>query len=165
MVKTGLGCAHRDAEDVGDLGELAALEMAENEQCTLLGSKTAEAALELIPIGDVDEIVARGRNLEGQDAKVQDSASLMGCLRETRAHDQAVKPGVESVRVAESGQVAPGGHQRVLDGILGPIDVAEDPLSDGVETVAADPDQIGKRLLITIPCRLDEIPFHRPQLR
>ena len=72
-----------------------------------------------------------------------------------------MEPGVESVRIAEPGQVTPGDHQRFLHGILGPIDVAEDPLGERVEAVATDADQVGVRLPVTVPCRLDEIAIHR----
>ena len=47
------------------------------------------------------------------------------------------------------GQVTPGDHQRVLHGILGPIDVAEDPLGERVEAVATDADQVGIGLPVT----------------
>src|SRR6478735_1833196 len=71
-----------------------------------------------------------------------------------------MQPRVESVRIAEPGQVAPGDHQRVLHGVLGPIDVAEDPVGDREEPVATDADQVGIRLPITAASRLDEIPIH-----
>ena len=48
-----------------------------------------------------------------------------------------MEPGVEPVRIAEPGKVAPGDHQRFLHGILGPVDVAKDPLGDREEAVAA----------------------------
>ena len=58
-------------------------------------------------------------------------------LRDAGADDEAVQPGVEAVRIAEPRQVAPGDHQRVLEGILGPIDIPEDPLRDREEAIAA----------------------------
>ncbi len=39
-----------------------------------------------------------------------------------------MQPSVESVRIAETPEVTPGDHQRVLQGILGPIDVPRDTL-------------------------------------
>ena len=53
-----------------------------------------------------------------------------------------MEPGVESVRIAEVRQVTPGDHQRILQGILGPIDVAEDPLGDRKESVLPSADQV-----------------------
>lgn len=71
-------------------------------------------------------------------------------------------PGVESVRIAEVRQVSPGDHQRVLQGILGPIDVAEDPLCDREEPVTPNADQVDVRLPIPVPCHLDEVTIHGP---
>jgi hypothetical protein len=72
-----------------------------------------------------------------------------------------MEPGVESVRIAEAGQVTPSDHQRFLQGILGPIDVAKDPLGERVEAVATAADQVSIRLPVTAPCRLDEISIRR----
>jgi hypothetical protein len=71
-----------------------------------------------------------------------------------------MEPRVEPIRIAESGQVVPGDHQRVLYGILGSVDIAEDPLGNRVEPVSARPDQVGVCLPIPAACRLYEIPIH-----
>lgn len=63
-----------------------------------------------------------------------------------------MEPRIEAVRIAESGKVTPGDHQRFLHGILGPFDVAEDPMRERVEAVATNPDQVGVRRPITLPC-------------
>src|SRR5206468_1827007 len=70
---------------------------------------------------------------------------------------QPLEPGVESVRIAETGQLSPGDHQRLLYGVLGPIDIPKDPLGDGHEPVATHPGHDGERLPITTLCLLDEI--------
>src|SRR4030088_1683242 len=72
-----------------------------------------------------------------------------------------MQPGVETVRIAETRQVMPGGQQRFLEGILGAIDVAENPLCQCVESVATTADQVGVCLPVTVPCRLDQIDVHR----
>ena len=73
---------------------------------------------------------------------------------------EAAQPRVEAVRIAECGQVAPGDHQCVLHGILGPIDVAEDPLCDPEQAIRADTDQVGVCLPIPAASRLNEIAIH-----
>ena len=65
------------------------------------------------------------------------SAALAHRLVHAGSDDETMEPRVEPVRIAEPGQVAPGDHQRVLHGILGPVDVAEDPLRDREEPVTA----------------------------
>jgi hypothetical protein len=47
-----------------------------------------------------------------------------------------VQPADESVRIAKPPQLAPGDHQCLLRGVLGPIDVSEDPLRDREEPIA-----------------------------
>ncbi len=70
-------------------------------------------------------------------------------------------PGVEPVRIAEARQVTPGDHQRVLQGILGPVDIPEDPLGDREEPVATRPDQGHEGRLVARLRLLDEIAIHR----
>ena len=81
-------------------------------------------------------------------------------LGDAGSDEDAVEPGVEAVRIAEPGQVAPGDHQRLLHGILGPIDVAEDALRDREEAVATGADQVGVRLPVPASCGLHEIAIH-----
>lgn len=75
--------------------------------------------------------------------------------------EESPEPRVEAVRIAEATQVTPGDHQRILQGILGPIDVAKDPLSDREEVVDPRADQVDIRVPIAPSCRLDEISIHR----
>ena len=59
---------------------------------------------------------------------------------------------------SRSPEVAPGDHQRVLEGILGSVDVAEDPIGEREEAVARGPDQVDECRLVATLRRLDEIP-------
>ena len=87
-------------------------------------------------------------------------AALTRRLGYADVNEEALQPGIEPVRIAEPSQIAPGDHQRVLQGILGPIDVAEDPLGGREEVVLANADQVDIRRPIPVPCRLDEIAVH-----
>ena len=82
-------------------------------------------------------------------------------LGDADVDEQPLEPGIESVRIAEAAQVTPGDHQRVLQRVLGPIDIAEDPLGDREESVASNADQIDVRRPIPIPRRINEIAIHR----
>jgi hypothetical protein len=79
--------------------------------------------------------------------------------------ERPLEPGVEPVRIAEATQLAPGDHQRLLHGILGQADIAEDAARDAIERVAAGTGQDGERLLVSTLGLLDEIAIHslRPQ--
>jgi hypothetical protein len=63
--------------------------------------------------------------------------ALASCLLDADVREQPVDPRVEPVRIAEAREVTPGDHQRVLQSVLGPVDVAEDALCDGEEAIAA----------------------------
>jgi len=164
MVESRAGRPDRDAEDLGDLGRFAALEVAQHEQRSLLRGESTEAPLELVPIGDGVKVVAGRGDVPGQDAKVGNDSALARRLGKAGSDDEAMEPRVEAVRIAKPGQVAPSDHKRVLQGIIGPIDIAEDPLRERVEAVATNPDQVGVRLPVTAPCRLDEVAIHGSHL-
>ena len=51
-MESGAGRARRDAERLGDLGRAVAHVVMEHEDRPLVGRQPAEAALELVPIGD-----------------------------------------------------------------------------------------------------------------
>src|SRR5206468_10224327 len=82
-------------------------------------------------------------------------------FRVTGIDEEAVEPGVEPVRIAEAGQLAPGDHQCLLHRILGPVDVAEDSLSNREEPVRAGACQDAKGLPVAQLGLLDEIAIHR----
>ena len=131
----------------------------------MLRWQAAEAAIELIPICDAPVVVGRGRDVHRQDAEIRDPAALAFGFDETRPDDEPMEPRVEPVRIAKTRQVAPGDDERLLQGVFGAVDIAEDPVGQRVEPVAARPDQVGVRLPVTAPCRLDEIAIHRAGFR
>ena len=71
-----------------------------------------------------------------------------------------MEPGIEPVRVAESGQVAPGDDERLLQRILRSIDVAQDPVAEREQAAEPSADQVGERLAVAVSCRFDEIVIH-----
>lgn len=98
--------------------------------------------------------------------KVGNETALTHRLVNTGADDEAMEPRVEPIRIAESGQVTPGDHQRFLYGVLGSVDVAEDPLGNREEPIPTRTDQVGVGLPVAASGRLDEIAIHglRPSL-
>ncbi len=127
----------------------------------LLGIESTEASLELVAISDRQEVVGAGGEVVRQGVEIGHETALARRLVDTGSDDEAMEPRVEPCRIAESGQVAPGDHQRVLNGILGSVDVAEDPLGDCEEPVATRTNQVGVCLPVAALGRLDEIAIHR----
>jgi hypothetical protein len=160
VVEPGTGRAARDAEGLGDLGGCVPEVVVQNEDRPLFGRQPAEPTLEQVPVGDGKELIRAGRSVHWQNTKIRGPATLARRLRDADVDEKALEPRIESVRIAEATHVTPGDHQRVLQGILGPIGVAEDPLGGRKETVLASADQVDIRVPIPVPCRLDEIAVH-----
>jgi hypothetical protein len=164
VVESGAGCARRDTERLGDLRRSIARVVVEHEDRPLLGRQPSEPAFELVTIGDGEKVIGSCRTVDRQDPQVGDPAALTRRVGQAAVDDETVQPRVEPVRIAESLQVTPGDHQSVLKGILGPVDVAQDPLRDREEPVHPNADQVDVCLPIPVPCRLHEIAIHLPRL-
>lgn len=160
MVQSGADGAGRNADDLGDLGRLESDKVAQHDDRALLRWQTPEATFQLVARGDIEEVVRRLGKVHWEGPDRRTATPFTACLGDARSDQESMQPRVEAVRIAESGQVAPGDHQCVLNGILGPIDVAEDPLSDRKEAVAADANQVGVCLPIAATSRLNEIAIH-----
>ena len=74
--------------------------------------------------------------------------------------EHPLEPGIEPVRIAEAGQLAPGDHQRLLHCILGQADVTEDAARDPEERVAPRARQDGECLPVAALGLLDEVAIH-----
>jgi len=151
----------RDAKELGDLRGLVAHEVAEHEDRPLIGVEAPKATVELVAIGEGQEIVGRRRIVEREHVQVCGPAALPAGVGDANVREEPVDPGIEAVRIAEVRQVTPGDHQRVLQGILGPIDVPENPIRDREEAIAARSDQVDKCRLVSSLGRLDEVAIHR----
>jgi len=137
VVESGTGGTGWDAERLGDLGRRVARVVMQDEDRPLFGRKASETPFELISIGDPEEVVGCRRSVDRQDPQVGHATALARRLGDADMHEQAMQPRVEPVRIAESSQIAPGDHQCVLEGILGSVDIAQDPLGHREQPVAA----------------------------
>ena len=113
-----------------------AREMVQGEHDALVGRQPPEPAFELVPVGDREELVGRGRSVDRQHPEVGHATPFPARLADADVDQELLEPRVEPVRIAERPQVTPGDHQRILEGILGPVDVAEDPLCDREQPIA-----------------------------
>ena len=134
--------------------------MVEHQDCSLIRRQPAEPAVKLVPVADGEQVVGRRRSVDRQHPKNRCPVALVRRLVHALSDEESSQPRVEAVRIAEALQVTPGDHQRILDGILGPIDVAEESMSDREELVDSRPDQVDKRLPTSASSRLDEISIH-----
>jgi hypothetical protein len=130
------------------------------EDRALVRRELAKAALELIAVGHAEQVVRSDRGFEWQDPEIGGAVTLTRRLGDAHVRQEAMDPGVEPVRIAEAWQIPPGDHKRVLQGVLGPIDIPEDPMRDREESVTTEPDQIDKCRLVTASRRFDEVAIH-----
>src|SRR5215471_198661 len=74
--------------------------------------------------------------------------------------EEAMEPGVEPVAVTKTAQVPPGPDERVLDGILRGIPIAEDPPRDRVQAVVCGGREGIECLVVASLRAFDEIGRH-----
>ena len=158
--ESGAGGPWRDAERLGDLGRGVAQEVMQHEDRPLIGRQPTEPAFELVPIGEGEQVVGGGRSVDRQHPKVHGAATLTRRLADTHVDEESAKRRIEAVRIAEPTQVTPGDHQRVLEGVLGPIDIAEDLEGDPEQPLRARADQVHEGRLVAASCRCHEIAIH-----
>ena len=96
----------------------------EDDHGPLVRVETAEAALELVAIGEVEG----GVGFDPRPARLTDlrfdrpPTSSPPRFAIAGTDEEAVDPGVEAVGIAQGREVAPGGDERLLGGVLGPLD-------------------------------------------
>jgi hypothetical protein len=149
------------AERLSDLGRLQPQVVAKHEDRALFRREAAEAALELVAVREGARGVGHGR-LDREHANVRIPRSGPPCLGVTGMHEGPVQPDLEPLRIAEPRQLTPGDHQRLLHGILGSAEVAEDPLRERNEPVAVRTGQHRERLPVPTTRLLNEVAIHVP---
>ena len=134
--------------------------MVKHENCPLLGRQPPEPTLDLVSIEERGQLIRSRRSVDRQDADVGAPGALAARLGVAGVDEHPLEPGVEPVRIAEAGQLAPGDHQRLLHRILGQADVTEDAARDPEERVAPRACQDGECLPVTALGLLDEVAIH-----
>src|SRR3954449_13129053 len=71
-----------------------------------------------------------------------------------------MQPGTAAFEVREAGNLPPGDEVGLLDGILGSLDIAQDPVRDGKQTAAVLVDERTKGVFIAPLRSLDQIDPH-----
>ncbi len=129
-MKSRSGRPGRDAERVGDLFERPIEVVVQHHHRAVVDGEPPEAALELIAVGHRTGRVVRGR-FGPDDLDLGRPTSSVTALVGTCVDEQPTQPGIESLRVTQARQVAPGVDEGLLHGILGKVGVTEDQPGDG----------------------------------
>ena len=128
----------------------------------MVDGEAAEAALELVAIGDRGQALRPRRLIGRQEAKGRRPLAGPASLGVAGAHEEPVRPGVKARRVAELRKVSPDAQQRLLRRILGEVDIAQDPVRHRVEPVAARDGEAREGLLVAVLRPDHECGIHVP---
>jgi hypothetical protein len=161
VVEAGTNRSRGNSEELGDLGRLVANVVAEDQDRPFVWCEPPEASIELVPIGDRKELVLGDRRIDGEHVQVVDPLAFPADVGHADIGEEAVDPGVEPVRIAEARQVTPGDHQRVLQGILGPVDITEDPTGNREQAIDATAEKVDKCDLVAALRCDHELSIHR----
>jgi hypothetical protein len=130
----------------------------------VLDRKLEEGSLQLIAVRELGEIVARLLPFDRELRQLERTPARAPDVVMAGVHEEAVEPGVERVRVAQTLDVAPGSDEGVLDGILRGIPIAQDPPRDRVQAVVRGGREGIEGLVIAPLCAFDEFGRHRRPL-
>ena len=157
--------AYRDAEDLGRLAVREAQVVVEHEDRTLIHREAPEAAIELVSQRDGLLAVGQRRGVDRQDRDLAAPPPAIPPRGPVAAPDQhLVQPRIEAVRVAQAADVQPGRHERVLDGVVGPVRVADDQPGEPEETLDRARRELREGVMVAFPGPNDEVSLHRPCL-
>jgi hypothetical protein len=71
-----------------------------------------------------------------------------------------MEPDLEALRITQSRELAPGEEVCLLDGVLGLLDIAKDPVRDGVAAVTVEVDQVCEGTFVALHRLLDQPRSH-----
>jgi hypothetical protein len=126
---------------------------------TPLGVESSQRSVEQVSLGNQSGDVADRLDVEGTDLDFHRAPPAATSGGETGANGQAIEPGVEPIRIAQTRQVTPGSDQCLLDGILREDCITKDEARGPVEARGSRLGEDGKGVMIALPR-----PFHETTL-
>lgn len=100
--------------------------VAEDDDGALVGVELAQGPIDEAPVREPPGRVVRREVIEGGQLHLDDPSSSASSDVETGADGQPMEPGVEPLGVAQTREVPPGGHHRLLDRVARELRVPED---------------------------------------
>jgi len=124
--------------------------MVEDHHGAMFDGQALEPALKLVAIDDRAQALRSNRFVNRQEAKVGWPVPLPATFGVAGAHEEPVRPGVKTRRIAKLGEVSPDGQQRLLRRVLGEMDVAQDPVSHRVKPATGSEGEAREGLFIAV---------------
>ena len=129
----------------------------EDDQGPRLRLEVTEATFQLVTVRRSRRFVGDAGGVDLGELDVEAMPPESARLIDAGADEQAVKPGVESVGAAQRWQVSPGSDERLLDGVLGLVWIAQDEPGGGIQSEDRGASQRGEGVMIAFPRSLHEI--------
>ena len=127
VVQAGLRSPDGNSGSCRHLGDRKPEVVVEDQDGALLDGEPPEGALEQVAVVHGQVVVGAVRALDGKDPRALVPPLATPGLGVARVGEDAVEPRFEAGWVAQGSKLGPGRDQGGLDGVLGQVDVAEDP--------------------------------------
>lgn len=132
----------------------------QDEDRALFDGQTPKTTLDLVTVGEArTRVVDRCRSPSHRAIEMPTAAVPIG-LPIAGSDDEAMKPRFPRLRITKGTQISPGRDERVLDGVLGAVRVAEDERRYGVESIRRRFSQYGEGGVIALLSPFDERSIH-----
>jgi len=122
--------------------------------------EATEATFELVAVDHDGVGVVEVRVIDRGQVDVEAVPPEAARLVDAGSVEQSVQPRVEPIGAAEGRQIAPGSDERLLDGVLGLVGVAEDQAGSGIEPEDRGSCKPGEGVMIAPSCPFHEILLH-----
>ena len=109
-----------------------------------------------IAFRDADGGVRTSRPVDRERSDVVRPPPMTAVFLVTGVHEEPVEPDLEAFGIAQPRELSPGEKECLLDGVLGPLDIAKDPIRNGVETVAVEIDELLEGDVVASSCPFDQ---------
>ena len=156
-METGLDRPERDPHRDGHVVERHPEEVVEHDDRSELGFELPERVVDELPFGELGRRIAHEGHVDGRELDLDGSTAATSRHVETSVHGEAVQPWHEPVRVAQTRQVPPRSHHRILDGVSRELAVPEDQPSCRVQPRDGRAGELSEGVLVAFLRAPDEV--------
>ena len=128
----------------------------QDDDGTVFRSQAPERPIQCIAIVDGDGLVGSTRSVDREGPNVFAPPPVPAELLVTGVHEESMEPDLETLRVTQPRELAPGEEECLLDGVLGPLGVPKDSVRDRVAPVSVQVDQLGEGDLVARSRQFDQ---------
>ena len=156
-MEAGFGGAMRDAQRRPDLRQGHPEVVVEDDDSQPLRIETPERRVQEIAIGNHRCDVGGLRSIERRQLDLDRAPAAASNRVDAGAKDQAVEPGLEAVRIAQSRKVPPGPDEALLERVSRELVIPENESGCRVQPRDERACKHGEGVMIASPRSLDEL--------